>query len=536
LENIEQQTMKLLGYGHARDVHSSSVQFREGDVLYGKMRPYLNKVWVAEFDGICSAEFLVFPKSDWLNSQFLALRLNAEDFVTFANGKVSGQRPRVDFEALSPFPIHLPPIAEQERIVAKLIVVLTSVQRAEMAAHRALERLKGYRAAVLNAGITGELTRSWRKTHKPDETGAQLLQRLLELRRDRWEQAELQHISNAVKHPTDDNWKARYPDPIPPRTQDMPNFPSTWALASVEQLLQGNHGMAYGILKPGNPVSNGVPMLRIVDISEDGTIATKGIFHVSRALAQEFKRTRLETYDVLLSIMGTIGRTAIVPDRMDGANVNRALAVLKLIDKKLAPFVFLVFRSSWLQTLIARTKMGSAQQRINLSDLRWFPVPIPSLVEQAEIVREAEHRISAAARLTNTLKRQLDHARVTRQSLLRDAFTGRLVPQKPSDEPASVLLECIRASRKAEAKKPKGKRMSKSKPTRRPLLDVLREHTKPITPEQLFDEAGFQPAQADTFYRELASLRKIIQEKKPDASEAKAWPYRAHVLLELKKR
>jgi type I restriction enzyme S subunit len=100
LEHIEPQTMKLLGHGYARDARSSSVRFSEGDVLYGKMRPYLNKVWVAEFDGICSAEFLVFQKHEGLNNQFLAMRLNAEDFVAFANGQVSGERPRVDFDKL----------------------------------------------------------------------------------------------------------------------------------------------------------------------------------------------------------------------------------------------------------------------------------------------------------------------------------------------------------------------------------------------------------------------------------------------------
>ena len=103
------------------------------------------------------------------------------------------------------------------------------------------------------------------------------------------------------------------------------------------------------------------------------------------------------------------------------------------------------------------------------------------------------------------------------------------------DEPASVLLERLRAAREAEAKKPKAKRMLKSKATsnRRPLLDVLREHKKPITPEQLFREAGFQPAEADSFYRELASLRKVIREKKPSGAEARAWPHRARVLLEM---
>ena len=89
LEHIEPNTMRLLGQGRASEVRSSSVRFSGGDVLYGKMRPYLNKVWVAEFDGICSAEFLVFPKCDGLKSLFLALRLNAKDFVTYANGQVS---------------------------------------------------------------------------------------------------------------------------------------------------------------------------------------------------------------------------------------------------------------------------------------------------------------------------------------------------------------------------------------------------------------------------------------------------------------
>lgn len=78
--------------------------------------------------------------------------------------------------------------------------------------------------------------------------------------------------------------------------------------------------------------------------------------------------------------------------------------------------------------------------------------------------------------------------------------------------------------------------MSRSKPkaTRRPLLDVLREHEKPMTPEELFNEAGFRPSQVDLFYRELASLHDKLEERKPSESQAKLWPYRAHVVLLLK--
>ena len=105
LENIEPHSMMLLGHGHARDVRSSSLKFSAGDILYGKMRPNLNKIWVAEFDGLCSAEFLVFKKHDEINNWFIARRLNAQDFVAFANSQVSGERPRVDFEKLSWFEV-----------------------------------------------------------------------------------------------------------------------------------------------------------------------------------------------------------------------------------------------------------------------------------------------------------------------------------------------------------------------------------------------------------------------------------------------
>src|SRR5271157_4806605 len=62
LEHIEPYTMKLVGHRPASEVRSSSPSFSRGAVLYGRMRPYLNKIWVAEFDGACSGEFIVFPK------------------------------------------------------------------------------------------------------------------------------------------------------------------------------------------------------------------------------------------------------------------------------------------------------------------------------------------------------------------------------------------------------------------------------------------------------------------------------------------
>jgi type I restriction enzyme, S subunit len=76
LEHVEAHTMKLLGHGRASDVKSTKTRFRAGDVLYGKLRPYLNKVTRPDFDGICSTDFLVFGHSRELDRGYLAHYLN----------------------------------------------------------------------------------------------------------------------------------------------------------------------------------------------------------------------------------------------------------------------------------------------------------------------------------------------------------------------------------------------------------------------------------------------------------------------------
>jgi type I restriction enzyme S subunit len=153
----------------------------------------------------------------------------------------------------------------------------------------------------------------------------------------------------------------------------------------------------------------------------------------------------------------------------------------------------------------------AGQWGISGRNLKVTPLPLPSTVEQVQIVREADRRLEAADRLTATLDRQLDRARYTRQSLLREAFAGRLIPQDPSDEPASVLLERIRATWEAEAQRRKATRMSRYRSEmkaaeRRNLLVVLKEKEEPMTPEELFRASGHSQESVDQFFAELREL------------------------------
>lgn len=151
MEHVEAHTMKLLGTVPAASMKSSSVHFQPGDVLYGRLRPYLNKVYRPDFEGLCSAEFIVFPETKGVDSKYLQYFLNSNDFVAFASHLNEGDRPRVDFKQISPYPFPLAPLPEQRRIVQAIETQLRRLDAAVARLQAAKARLKRYKQAVLKA-------------------------------------------------------------------------------------------------------------------------------------------------------------------------------------------------------------------------------------------------------------------------------------------------------------------------------------------------------------------------------------------------
>jgi type I restriction enzyme, S subunit len=546
LEHVESNTMKLLGSGIARDVRSSSFRFAKGDVLYAKMRPYLNKVWVAEFDGICSPEFLVFKMSEVLNTRFLAIRLNAEDFVSFANGQVSGERPRAAFDKLARFPILWPPLDEQERIVTKLDAALSSVDRASAASRRAQKRLGRYRTAVLDAAVIGELTRTWRETQSKsqrvsDEPSAILAERLLGARRTRWEESELHRLRMIGEKFRDEKWKLRYRQPGISQFEDLPAQPERWTWISIDQL---SWDSGYGTSVKCTYEGQGPAVLRIPNI-RDRKISFEDLKFASSAGGfrdEDF----VSPGDLLLvrtnGSRDLLGRAAIVrraPPRKCG--FASYLIRFRLVGGETVwSWVSLAWDSNFLRSNIeSRAATTAGQYNVSISRLKDLPIPLPPVDEQVQIVSEVQRRLQAADRLEAALDQQLLRAKSTRHSLLEEAFLGRLVAQDNRDEPASLLLKRIQAARIIAAQKPKGRYMAKFVPhsERRSLLDVLRENKKPMTPEQLFSLSGYQEEfesnecrqeVVDHFYEEL---RQLVNPKGP-VQERRVKPDR--VLLEVK--
>lgn len=149
MDHIEAQTAKLLGSRPASELKSSVAVFKKGDLLYGRLRPYLNKVHLAEFDGVASAEFIIFPPSNAIESRFLQGLLRSPDYRELADQRSTGDRPRVKFNDVCDFTFPLPPLPEQRRIVKKLDTLSAHTTTARMHLTAIAKLVERYKLAVL---------------------------------------------------------------------------------------------------------------------------------------------------------------------------------------------------------------------------------------------------------------------------------------------------------------------------------------------------------------------------------------------------
>jgi len=223
-----------------------------------------------------------------------------------------------------------------------------------------------------------------------------------------------------------------------------------WTSATIEALAEPK-GVAYGVLKPGPQVSNGVPMLRVTDV-KDGSVDSSAIYRISSTLNEEFRRTKLHGGEIVLSIQGTVGRAAVVPQDLAGANISRTLAMIRLTDPALAPWIHRALESPHMQQAMRDVVGGTTRDSFNLRDLRQLEIPIaPESVRDAilDLIGRADQlRRSSASHLASA-RRSVGRLR---QAILIAACTGRLTAAWRTTTPlaadASELVAMIEESRR----------------------------------------------------------------------------------------
>jgi type I restriction enzyme, S subunit len=346
-------------------------------------------------------------------------------------------------------PVPIAPRPEQDRIVAEIEKQFTRLDDAVAALKRVQANLKRYRASVLKAACEGRLVPTEaelaRKENRDYEPASELLKRILAERRAKWEAAQLQKMIAAGKLPTNDEWKSRYKEPQPPKAISA-ELPEGWLWASVEQI---STKVTDGVHKKPNYVESGVPFVTVKNLTAGPGISFDNLNYVTKTDHEEFvKRANPEAGDILISKDGTLGvvraiRTAKV------FSIFVSVAMIKPAFCELTDY--LEFALCCPQVQIQMVPKGSGLQHIHLEDLREDCVPLPPLEEQQRIVDACSRQISVIDALEAEVEKRYVHAAALRRSILRAAFSGQLVPQDPNDEPASVLLERVRAERAALA-------------------------------------------------------------------------------------
>ena len=390
------------------DELSSGTYFEPGDILLAKITPSFEngkQSIIQELPtpfGIATTEVIPIREVvDVTDKFYLFYYLLVPDVRALLAARMKGTtgRLRLGTETLANLEIPLPPLAEQHRIVAKLETLFTQLDAAVEALKKAQKQLKRYRQSLLKAAFEGELTREWREGYS-------------------------------------DNWKSI-------------KLNEFITLESGSRPKGGVRG-----------ITEGIPSLGGEHLNDEGSFNFEKIKYVPEKYFKSLNKGQINPNDIIVVKDGaTTGKTGFVDDNFphEHAAVNEHLFIVRVDPKVvLSKFVFYYLFSSKGQKEILSDFRGATVGGISRNFSLKVNVPIPSLIEQEQIVSELEQHLSVADETEATIDAELKRAERLRQSILKQAFSGKLVPQDPNDEPASVLLEKIRDEK--EDQQPKRKK------------------------------------------------------------------------------
>lgn len=369
-------------------------------------------------------------------------------------------------KVLREFKLPIAPTNEQKRIVAKIEELFSHIDAGVAALERAKENLKRYRGSVLKSAVEGKLTEEWRKENPPDEPADKLLERILIERRKKWMEEQLKKYEAKGKKPPE-NWKSKYKEPASPDTSNLPELPEGWCWASIEQLVTNfQNGFGKRQQKVGLPTI----VLRLADITA-GRISLDSSRNIN-ALKTEVDTYRLSKNDLLvLRVNGSpdlVGRIVL----FENPSENEILFCdhfirLRCYRSLVSKWLRIYGDTQTMRRFIDLNKVSSAgQNTISQTALAKLVLPFPPEEEILYILEKVEGAHSFNDVNLDIISKCLAKIYSLRQTILKQAFEGKLVPQGPNDEPASALLEKIKAERKANEEKNRKKKTTKTRSKR----------------------------------------------------------------------
>ena len=372
-------------------------------------------------EGICSSDILVLTANSKVIPRFLVYLLHSHTFRSYAVSTSTGiTLPRTSWNTLGKF-TPLPPLAEQRRIVAKLEVLFTQLDAAVDSLKQAQIQLQRYRQSILKAAFEGELTRKWRDGH--GEKGGKDIGECVDTARiERKGSAMNKRIS-----------------------------PEHWEVVQFKEIAN----LRREKVQPKNSSKN----LNFVGLKH----IDSGVSILKRwgdVLEVKSVKARFYPNDVLYGKLRPYLDKAVIAE-VEGI-CSADILVLTANSKMIPRFLVYLLHSHTFRSYAIATSSGITLPRTSWDALGKFTFALPPLTEQGQILSELERHLSIADEVEVTIGAELTRAERLRQSILKQAFSGKLVPQDPNDEPASVLLEKIQEEKGPQQPKRK-KRTTKVK-------------------------------------------------------------------------
>lgn len=432
----------------------------KGDVVFARTGATTGKSFLIEScpKAVFASYLIKLRATGAVLPKFVAQFFQSHLYWQQITENISGSaQPNCNASKLSTVKLLLPPLNEQKRIVEKLEKLLGKVEAVQARLDKIPAILKRFRQAVLAAACSGKLTADWRLENPKPEPASELFLKISEERKRKFDEDCRLAVSEGRRKPKnqDTNKKSRN------TVSDLPEIPDFWQYFRLEEI---SYLVTDGTHHTPIYISEGTPFLSVKNV-RPFLIRDKDIKFISKEQHKEInQRCNPEKGDILYTKVGATYGYAAVNNLDYDFSIFVSLALIKPVppffDSKYAE---LVINSEVVFSQARERVTGIGTPDLHLIEIRDFRIPLPPLEEQKEIVRRVEDLFKFADQIEARYKKARSYTDKLTQSILAKAFRGELVPQDETDEPASVLLERIKARREETESQTKNIKQIKAK-------------------------------------------------------------------------